>query len=1042
MPRWRPLLPYALLAILALPALWPLLQPDLPPVVVGGLPRTNDMLIHYYRVVELDALARQGVLLPRWAPHLALGYGYPVFNFFFYLAHYLVEALHLLGLNLLTAFKAALALILVGTAWSAYRLGRDHFREAAGLVTGVAYLYSPYILYDVYIRGSLTEPLALALLPLALWTLRRAAQNQTVSAVVWAGLAIAFCLLAHHGVTLQALPLMIAYALVEAIHASSSTSRRPALAFVSLAFIVAAGLTAFFWLPVLAEAAFIQIERGTAPAPLAYDNNFLDWHDLIAWPRLPVDPALLNPPVVRPLPLLALGAAALAVLFGLTRAHLPEAQRRAVIVFVLAALAGTLLILPLARPVWDVVPLLRLTQFPWRLLGPVSLFIALTAGALFGDGRWAAPLRTWALPPLLAALVFLGLPFATPPFEPVPAEPTLRDLAAFEVPPDFLGTTTTGEYLPRWVQQLPADMGLRREQLMQGQPIAAYEWRSAEAPVSQVDENGLGHTFTFTLARPATFVYKTFYFPGWRASLDGRTVPIQITEPEGLMAVEVPAGLHTLSFTFGDTRPRAAGNILSAISGLIALGWWAASARTRKSAPHPFTRPVPEFARYDLLFGLALLLALARPLLYDAGRTPLLQHALTPEGLRGVAFPLNASFADEVILLGWDASPPAQERTGVRVEGDEAFTLNLYWKARHALGVAYGFDVKLVDERGRVWSEPETPRPRDWRFAPGTDFWPPDQYVLDPYVITPLAGTPPGAYQIQVTVFARHNGQSIGSQRLGPITFTTPSRRACSPEGAASQQRVDLNSIQYSTTAAAPGDEVIVSVCQRVAPHTSADPYAIWLMSANRVVAVRELSRPKLDWPAPRGAGGPAGATLRDQLTFRLPADLTTGDYTWALAAGDQVSRLGTLHVTAPERTFIAPDLEHVVAGDLGPVTLHGWEAAPEAAPGVSLPVTLAWRADELMADSYHVFLHLISAEGALVAQSDGVPVSWTRRTTGWLPGEFVVEARSLALPADLPPGRYTLSTGMYLPADGSRLSTPAFPEGRLVLGEVTIGLP
>ncbi|HIE39771.1 MAG TPA: hypothetical protein EYP77_12045 [Anaerolineae bacterium] len=61
---------------------------------------------------------------------------------------------------------------------------------------------------------------------------------------------------------------------------------------------------------------------------------------------------------------------------------------------------------------------------------------------------------------------------------------------------------------------------------------------------------------------------------------------------------------------------------------------------------------------------------------------------------------------------------------------------------------------------------------------------------------------------------------------------------------------------------------------------------------------------------------------------------------------------------------------------------------------------------------------------GRIVAQSDGVPAGWTRPTTGWLPGEYIVDTRVLTLPPDVPPGVYTLQTGLYLPGDG-RLTTP-----------------
>jgi hypothetical protein len=92
------------------------------------------------------------------------------------------------------------------------------------------------------------------------------------------------------------------------------------------------------------------------------------------------------------------------------------------------------------------------------------------------------------------------------------------------------------------------------------------------------------------------------------------------------------------------------------------------------------------------------------------------------------------------------------------------------------------------------------------------------------------------------------------------------------------------------------------------------------------------------------------------------------------------------------------------------------------------------------MDTSYHVFLHLLGPDGTLVTQSDGVPADWTRRTTGWLPGEFVVETRTLTLPADAPPGEYTLWAGMYAPESKDRLTTSEFSDGRVPLGTVQVG--
>jgi hypothetical protein len=77
------------------------------------------------------------------------------------------------------------------------------------------------------------------------------------------------------------------------------------------------------------------------------------------------------------------------------------------------------------------------------------------------------------------------------------------------------------------------------------------------------------------------------------------------------------------------------------------------------------------------------------------------------------------------------------------------------------------------------------------------------------------------------------------------------------------------------------------------------------------------------------------------------------------------------------------------------------------------------------METSYRVFLHLLGPDGSLFAQSDGEPAGWRRPTTGWAPGEVVLDERVLEIPADAPPGEYTLVAGLYDPGTGIRLSLP-----------------
>jgi hypothetical protein len=60
------------------------------------------------------------------------------------------------------------------------------------------------------------------------------------------------------------------------------------------------------------------------------------------------------------------------------------------------------------------------------------------------------------------------------------------------------------------------------------------------------------------------------------------------------------------------------------------------------------------------------------------------------------------------------------------------------------------------------------------------------------------------------------------------------------------------------------------------------------------------------------------------------------------------------------------------------------------------------------------VFVHLLDADGRLVAQHDGPPMEGRYPATAWLPGDVVPDVHRIALGPDTPAGTYQLQVGMY----------------------------
>jgi hypothetical protein len=60
------------------------------------------------------------------------------------------------------------------------------------------------------------------------------------------------------------------------------------------------------------------------------------------------------------------------------------------------------------------------------------------------------------------------------------------------------------------------------------------------------------------------------------------------------------------------------------------------------------------------------------------------------------------------------------------------------------------------------------------------------------------------------------------------------------------------------------------------------------------------------------------------------------------------------------------------------------------------------------------VFVHLVNADGQVVASHDGPPVDGRYATGAWRPGEVVPDVHHLMLDPDVAGGAYQLMVGLY----------------------------
>lgn len=107
-------------------------------------------------------------------------------------------------------------------------------------------------------------------------------------------------------------------------------------------------------------------------------------------------------------------------------------------------------------------------------------------------------------------------------------------------------------------------------------------------------------------------------------------------------------------------------------------------------------------------------------------------------------------------------------------------------------------------------------------------------------------------------------------------------------------------------------------------------------------------------------------------------------------------------------------------------VQLVGYAIDDQAvSPGDALELRFYMYALQNMGTDYSLFVHLVDADGTLIAQDDHQPVADNRPTSHWLRGELIRDVSRLQLPLDIPVGEYRIVIGLYQWQTGERL--PAY---------------
>lgn len=990
---------YAVAVLAALPAIWPL--------TLANFLQVHDGFAHLFRLVVLDDALRQGVYFPRWSPELVFGYGYPIFNFYNPLVSYAAEAFHLAGLTFTDSLRALIALEVLLSAAAMYWFLRLWFGRWGALLGSVAYVYVPYHLLNIYVRGSIAELVCYPMFPLALGLADRTfPQRGAFKPLPAFGLAatISGLVLGHNPSALFFCGILGGY-VVWRWRWQGARALVNWLVGGVLTVGLALAVTAFFWLPFLADLRYTWI--GT------FGGGVEDFYRALQDPAnlFQFAPAYDYNSVWETYISVGLVQAVLALGGTVALLWVPVTAKVRAGFGVVLALAILLAMSKASEPLWRAIPLASLMTFPWRLQAGMGLATALAAAALpLAFRRWGVAVAI----PAAGLMIWASISALAPnPLQLDNALVNRASAARLDLSGALTGTTSPPQFVPKWVAS-PV------QQFAEPGPAAATNAaRLSQAELLEFDP--WRFHIRATADRAGMLVLRAFYFPGWQASIDGAAAEITPSGPDGAIGLAVPAGEHDIAIWFGSTPTRRAGEITSVVALAAALVYLAFLVNRRAA------RLVGRVA----LAGFVLVVIganLPRPA--SAFFSPSLQ--VTP-ALR---------------LLGWKPDFADLGRRGVA-------RLELVWLTAAPQPAGFSLAIRLLDSSGKEAARQV--RPPYYGTAPSSR-WPVSSIVPDSYDLPLPAGLQPGNYQVEIAALdGKHDAADPAFQPIGELSLPSapnvpPARQPATPAGLTYGGNARLTGFDLSGTkpgtiqTAQAGDTLNLTLYWEALRQFDIDYSTFVHLTDNAYrVAAQTDSYGGLDlrfttvWEV--------GRQVRDRYRLLIPAGTPAGVYTLSAGLFDRATG-DRLDVTGPDGKKLdsAPTLAKILVlppaapaepmhasgaswphvGRLSGYDLPGEHSLADCAtldPELcSQALILHWTADGTPDANLSVFVHVLDASGKLVAQHDGQPRLGLWPTSAWSAGNQIVDPHPLTGLDGLPSGDYRIEIGLYRPDTGERI--------------------
>lgn len=518
------------------------------PIGVGGIRRIPDLQSYVHFASAYKAAMLDGQLFPAWADD-NLGFGSVGVRFYPPAAPFVTALLQIATGDWFLAFSIALAVSMAVGCWGIYLFVREWAGPGYGILAAVLYGLAPFHLAEIFRFFLYAEFIAGATVPFCFLYLGRVARRGT-----WKDtfpLAISFSLL-----VLSHLPLTVLVAITSMVFAAMVldwTNWRRRIPQLLCSALMAACATAFYWIRIVLEFDWVAHSDERYTLRESGFGAFLFPNSLAA-AEMPEYSHLfrhMDVMVVLCVLLLLPFLAALAI----APRRVLEKENRVAFAVTLAGFFGIFMVSLPSSFLWAAFDLLQRLQFPWRWLAAVSVLASASFALSLRMLRQAGMITKRVA--ILAALGVVTLFAAYDAREIRNAPFRLSRGELNRLAETFRFEKTSPFWWPAWARE---EAFLSPERVTAGDRAAA---------ISRWDGNR--RSFTVDQGPAERVRVGTFYYPYWRARIDGR--PAEIAQDEhGAVIIEIGQERSEVEMAFEEPEAYAALLWVSVAAWIVLIG--------------------------------------------------------------------------------------------------------------------------------------------------------------------------------------------------------------------------------------------------------------------------------------------------------------------------------------------------------------------------------------------------------------------------------------------------------------------------------------